>query len=195
MTSLTCKNCDHEKNSQDGICTIKIANDGIPIRCVGGWSKEKLYYLKKYVDTFTTSMRNKWKGEIYYIDLFAGPGKCIVRDNEEEIDGSPLISLNTKYPFKEYYFVDMNLDACAALEERCREHKYIERIRIINDDCNKAVHDIIDNIPKRSLSLAFIDPTGLEPKFQTIEKLAQRKVDLIIIFHDSIAIGRNIKNF
>jgi len=195
MTSLMCKNCDHENNAKDGICTIKNAGDGIPVRCVGGWSREKLFYLKRYVDTFTTSMRNKWKGELYYIDLFAGPGKCIVRDNEEEIDSSPLIALNAKFPFKKYYFVDLNGIALEALLKRCKSHQYEERTILLNDDCNKVVHSIVENIPKLSLSMAFIDPTGLDFKFATVEKLAHRKVDLIITYPDSMAISRNLPKF
>ena len=69
---MGCENCNYKKNALDGICGIKPASDGIPLRCVGGWSREKLFYLKRYVNTFTVSMRKKWKGELYYIDLFAG---------------------------------------------------------------------------------------------------------------------------
>jgi len=51
------------------------------------------------------------------------------------------------------------------------------------------------DIPIRSLSLAFIDPTGLHFKFVTLQKIAQRKVDLIITFPEGMAIKRNIKKF
>src|SRR5690348_5460979 len=30
---------------------------------------------------------------MYYVDLFAGPGRCRIRGTEKELDGSPLIAL------------------------------------------------------------------------------------------------------
>lgn len=190
-----CMNCDYLKNASEGICSLKKASDGLLLRCVGGWSKAKHYYLKKYIDTFTTSMRLKWHGQLYYIDLFTGPGKCIIRETEEEINGSPLIALGGPYPFAGYFFVDLNKEVIDALSKRCKNHQYYDRIKLIPGDCNLIIDDIISRIPKRSLSLAFVDPTGLHFKFATLEKLAQRKVDLIITFPEGMAIKRNIKKF
>jgi len=195
LNLLSCKNCDYHKNAPEGNCTIKIASDNLLLRCVGGWSKAKHYYLKRYIDTFTTSMRLKWHGQLYYIDLFSGPGKCIARDTEEEIDGSPMIALNVAHPFANYFFVDLDNEVLNALSERCKNHQYHNRIKLIPGDCNLIIDDIINKIPKRSLSLAFIDPTGLHFKFSTLQKLAQRKVDLIITFPEGMAIKRNIKKF
>lgn len=193
MSSQKCKNCDHRKNASDGICSLKMAQDGFLIRCVGGWSKAKHYYLKKYIDTFTTAMRKK--RQLYYIDLFTGPGKCKVRESEEEINGSPLIALNAPYAFEGYYFVDLNKKTLNALSERVKNHQYYNRIKLKHSDCNLVIDEIIAEIPVSSLSLAFIDPTGLDFKFPTLQKLAQRKVDLIITFPEGMAIKRNIDKF
>ena len=48
-------------------------DDGLYIPEVGEWSSDKHYYLGRYMDAFTTSMRDKWQG-LHYIDLFAGAG-------------------------------------------------------------------------------------------------------------------------
>ncbi|MGB8658652.1 MAG: three-Cys-motif partner protein TcmP [Candidatus Zixiibacteriota bacterium] len=190
-----CKNCDHESNAKDGVCSLKKASDGLPFRCVGAWSEAKHYYLKRYIETFTTSMRKKWHGQLYYIDLFTGPGKCMARETEREIDGSPLIALNTLYPFARYFFVDLNDEVLNTLSERCKNHPNLKRVKLIRSDCNLVIDDIITDIPPRSLSLAFIDPTGLHFKFPTLQKLAQRRVDLIITFPIDMAIKRNINKF
>lgn len=195
MVFSKCKNCDYLKNAPDGICSLRMAADGLLIRCVGAWSKAKHYYLKRYIDTFTTSMRLKWHGQLYYIDLFAGPGKCRIRTTEEEIDASPLIALSAPYPFAGYFFVDLNKGALDTLLTRCKRHKYYDRMKLIHGDCNLVIDNIIKDIPRRSLSLAFIDPTGLHFKLQTLQKLAKRKVDLIITFPQGMAINRNIKKF
>jgi len=64
--------------------------DGLPVRSSGAWALEKLYYLRCYLDIFSVGMKNKWGGRLYYVDLFAGPGRCRVRDSEEELDGPRL---------------------------------------------------------------------------------------------------------
>lgn len=64
-------------------------DDGLPARPSGEWAKEKLFYLKRYIHTFSTAMRDKpWRRRIY-IDLFAGPGKCVIKKTQEYLLGSP----------------------------------------------------------------------------------------------------------
>lgn len=155
----------------------------------------KHYYLKNYIDAFTTAMRKRWRGELYYIDLFAGPGRCRVRETEEEIHASPLLALGSKFPFAKYFFVDLDKEVLKALSKRCGSHPLYERIYFMEGDCNKKIDEIINIIPVRSLSLAFIDPTGLHFFFTSMKKLAERKIDVIITFPKGMAIDRNIKKF
>ena len=191
-----CTNCDHLTNAPDGICSLKLAFDGLPLRCIGGWSRAKHYYLRRYIYAFTTGMRLKWHNQLYYIDLFAGPGRCRTRETEEEINGSPLLALNTKFPFTSYFFVESNKRTLNILAERCKSHQLYRKIHFIEGDCNERIDEITSKIPLRSLSLAFIDPTGLHFKFSSMEKLSTtRKIDLIITFPDGMAINRNIKKF
>jgi three-Cys-motif partner protein len=73
-------------------------NDGLPTRDSGEWVKEKLFYLQRYIDTFEIAMKGiGWRRRIY-IDLFSGPGKCLIRDSNEYLLGSPLLALQTQYP-------------------------------------------------------------------------------------------------
>lgn len=195
MDLPSCKNCDYVQNAPDGVCSLKLASDGLPLRCVGGWSKAKHYYLRRYIYAFTTGMRLKWHGQLYYIDLFTGPGKCRVRETEEEIDGSPLLALNGPFPFAGYFFVEIDREILDILSERCKSHRLYKRIHFLEGDCNEKIDEIISQIPLRSLSLAFVDPTGLHFKFSTLQKLATRKVDLIVTFPEGMAINRNIKKF
>jgi len=190
-----CEGCYYDKNAPDGICTLRPASDGLSLRCVGEWSKVKYYYLKNYIDAFTTAMRKRWHGKLYYIDLFAGPGRSKVRETEEEIDASPLLALRSKFPFANYFFVDLDREVLEALSKRCESHSLYEHIHFIEGDCNKKIDEIINKIPVRSLSLAFIDPTGLDFFFPSMEKLAERKIDVVITFPKGMAIDRNIKKF
>jgi len=189
---MSCTNCDYNKNAPDGICNIKNASDAMVLRCVGGWSKDKHYYLKNYTKLFTNTMKDKWRG-LCYIDLFAGPGKCMARDFEEEIDGSPLIVLEST--FAKYIFVELNKDILTVLENRCKNKPNFGSIKFISGDCNSQINIIITHIPTGYLSLAFIDPTGLDITFNAVQTLTEnRAMDLIINFPEA-AIKRNLNQF
>jgi len=74
-----------------------IGNDGLPVRDSGIWAKEKLYYLEHYLDIFSVGMHKRWNGKLYYVDLFAGPGRCLISGTKEEFDGSLLIALKFNF--------------------------------------------------------------------------------------------------
>src|SRR3972149_881015 len=193
---MICSGCDYKKNAPEGICNVQKGSDGLPVRCVGLWAKDKYFYLGRYFDIFTTSMRKVWRGELYYIDLFAGCGKCRVRETGEEIDGSALISLSIKYPFKIYLLFEVNPNAANALKERVKNSSYKDRVKIIPGDCNEKIDEIIAEIPQKSLSLAVVDPTGLHIKFDTLQKLTKdRRIDLVITYPEGMDIKRNLSKY
>ena len=191
-----CQGCDHKKNAPNGICSVERASDGLPVRCVGRWSLHKHYYLRRYVHILTTSMKSKWSG-LCYVELFAGPGKCRVRETGEEIDGSPLIALKAKNPFSKYVFVELNPESMEALTLRVGAFPQLQdRIALICGDCNTEISEVVNEIPRGFLCLAFIDPTGLDFYFSTLKHLAQnRRIDLINIYPEGMAVRRNIANF
>lgn len=167
-----------------------MGSDGLPVRESGTWVREKLYYLERYLDIFSVGMKKKWAGKIFYIDLFSGPGKCRIRETEEEIDGSPLIAL--KFDFAKYYFFESDPECYRALLARRQTRAAHKDVEIIPGDCNTLIDKV--KLPPSSVTLAFIDPTGLSPLvFETIRALtANRKVDLIINFHEGMGIRMNI---
>jgi three-Cys-motif partner protein len=172
-----------------------IGADGLLARNSGIWAKEKLYYLEHYLDIFSVGMKKKWPGKLYYVDLFAGPGRCKIRDNGEEMDGSPLIAL--KFHFDKYYFFEADPQCYSALEKRAmsRAPEKQNKIVLVPGDCNEE----IDRVKPASsgLGLAFIDPTGLSPfRFETLRKLTtNRKIDLIINFHEGMGIRMNMHQY
>lgn len=193
IINCNCKNCTHEDNTTEGICQLKKGSDSFEILCAGKWVLEKHYYLSRYLDVFTKAMANRWKGGLYYIDLFSGPGKCINRNTGEELDGSPLIAL--KYKFDKYIFVEKNKNNLNVLIKRCETHGINKNIEYINKDCNSAISDIKSSIPKNALSIAFIDPFGLDFNFENYKLLtSDRRIDLIVNFPLGMAIKRNLKS-
>ena len=158
-------------------------DDGLLMRETGAWAAEKLDYLARYIDVFETAMRQKWPVR-YYVDLLAGPGKNIVRDSGTILLGSPLLALTATYPFTGYFFADLSDENTKALQQRCAASPHSQRVDIRTGDCNDLVNDIVAYIRQddwRSLNLAFLDPEGMELRWETVTNLATvRRMDLII---------------
>jgi three-Cys-motif partner protein len=166
-------------------------DDGLPCRPSGPWVAEKLDYLGRYINAFETAMQGKpWRSR-HYIDLFAGPGKCIVRGTRTIYLGSPLLSLTTEYPFTGYFFVELDTEYIAALQQRCNASPLRDQIQCLPGDSNVVVKEIVEHIQNldrlyipgkwSSLNLAFLDPDGLDLQWETVATLAQlNRMDLII---------------
>lgn len=78
---------------ENGNCTT-LGPDGLPVQCVGSWTRDKHEYLRRYIDA-TANARAKYvgRGGAAFLDLFAGPGCARVRTSRLVVDGSPLIAL------------------------------------------------------------------------------------------------------
>ena len=95
--------------------------DGLLVRDSGSWIHRKYFFLKRYMYIFTQGMKTKWH-HLTYIDLFAGPGRCLIRDTNSEVDGSPLIALG--YEFSKYIFVEENADIDFRINNGYRSHYF-----------------------------------------------------------------------
>ena len=182
-------------NDVDGDQYAESADDKLPARLVGDWSEDKHYYLTNYINIFETGMHKKWASRAY-IDLFAGPGVCMLRDAKRLTDGSPLIALKATHPFTQYFFSDLDPTAVAALTKRCQPFQDKAKVTILQKDCNQVAAEIAAQIDSKTLCLAFLDPTGLDLKFSALKALTNGKtMDLIIHFPHGTTINRNIEKF
>jgi three-Cys-motif partner protein len=124
------------------------------------------------------------------VDLFSGPGRSIIRGSQEEVEGSPLISL--KYNFAKYVFVDVP-EVLSSLQRRLTRHPKLAQISLIEGDCNTVIKEVLKELPSNHLTLAFIDPTGLQIQFSTIKRLVHnRKVDLLMTIQFGMGIRMNL---
>jgi three-Cys-motif partner protein len=122
-------------------------DDGLPARESGEWVKEKLFYVQRYIDIFETAMRQKsWRRRIY-IDLFSGPGKCIIRGTSEYLLGSPLLALRTQYPFTDYYFGDLEQQNIDCLLQRTNGSTVTKsQIHPLTGNANLKVSEVVKEI-------------------------------------------------
>lgn len=164
-------------------------DDGLLIPEVGEWSKDKHYFLLRYLDAFTTAMKGKAWSSLHYIDLFAGAGIERIENTNEIEWGSPMNAAQIPYPFSRLHLCDNDEGKHRALATR------IYRLRpdsqIVCGDANQAVRQIVRGIPEGSLSVAFLDPYGLHLWFETLRILATKRIDLIIFFPDHLDAMRN----
>lgn len=161
---------------------LVLGSDGQLAMMAGLWAKEKLYYIQLYCDIFNTGMKDMWNTRTY-IDLFAGPGRCVVEDTQEEFDGSPLVALKCKVPFTHYFFNEINEVGLQSLKNRTAFFTSV-KIAYYNMDCNDVIEHLLPQLPLYSLDFCFIDPTNWQIKFDSIRTLTKdRRIDLAITFH------------
>lgn len=189
---MQCTACQYKQNAPSpyGICSISKGLDGIDVMCVGNWVMDKYRILNDYLEILTKGLGKTWT-ELYYVDLFCGPGRSRIRQTGVEIDGSPLIAL--KKGFTDFIFVDLNKINLECLGKRAGQ--FGKRIATITGDCNNVVTEITSSIPDKSLGIAFVDPFGLDFNFDTYAALTRNKrMDLIINFPIGMAIKRNLRS-
>jgi three-Cys-motif partner protein len=164
-------------------------DDGLLIPAVGEWSHDKHYFLTRYIDAFTTAMKNKkWAG-LHYIDLFAGAGIEKLETSEKLEWGSAMIAAQAGNRFTQLHLCEMDERKYEALE--LRVHKTSPNAQILNGDANEKITEIVRQIPSGTLSLAFLDPYGLHIEFETLKILSGVRADLIILFPDHLDVLRN----
>lgn len=165
-------------------------DDGLYIPEVGPWSASKHHFLRRYIDAFTTAMREKlWSG-LHYVDLFAGAGIERIRGGGLEW-GSPLIAAQAPHRFTQLHLCEIKKKLFATLVQRVRRFQQPNEPQLVHGDANLVIDEIVKSIPHGSLTLAFLDPYGLHLDFETLRRLSGPRCDLIIFFPDHLDALRN----
>ncbi|MGA2110127.1 MAG: three-Cys-motif partner protein TcmP [Syntrophorhabdales bacterium] len=165
-----------------GNCSVPGA-DGLPVQCVGPWAEDKYFFLERYVDA-SREARRKFsdRGNSVFIDMFSGPGRCVVRGEQREIAGGGVRVLDyRRVPFNEFHFMDISPVNIDALKKRVGLEPHCE-CGDSNDLISKLVADFLQKGYR--YHFAYIDPFGPESlKFKSIETLASLdRIDLLIHF-------------
>jgi three-Cys-motif partner protein len=180
----------------EDLCKLVRDEDGQPVRDVGAWSEDKLFFWHKYVQQTTTAMGQVWRNGLAYVDLFAGPGVCRIRDSTRRLPGSPLIAAHAPKPFRRIIAVEFDPLLAAACERRLQASPAASSSVVMRGDCNALIRQVIAALPKDALTLAFVDPEALDARFETIRALASvGRVDLLVLFADAYDIVRNVDEY
>lgn len=196
---IRCSNRDNRRlYTENAICThVKSKLDELPLRCVGRWGKEKVFYLLQYLGIFAQGMKNAWCGNLHYLEICSGPGRLIDYQTGVEFDGSALAILRHQEVnlLKSALFVDINPNVISALNSRIQKLGDFGRLtpKAIEGDYNStsSLKNILLQKEEGGLNLAFLDPTDLSIPFETVRYLSANinHLDLLI----NVAIGHDFR--
>ena len=182
-----------------------LARDGLRARDNGPWGREKLSFLEEYCPPALRATQAK--KQRYYIDLFAGPGINIDRENGLEFDGSPLRILRMSATganaphFTHAIFINRHEGDHDALEARVdravadgRSLIPRDHIRVIRGDSNQAIAPLLERIHRLAYVLVFADNENLKQlPWETVHSLRHRgheSIELYMLFPLDMAMRR-----
>ena len=196
-----CPNADRRHtDKKTGMCSkIKSVVDDLPVRCVGTWANDKIYYLLQYFQIFAKSMHKKW-GRLRYVEVCSGPGRCSTRDGNEQ-DGTALAIVKNELfdLLSDAIFIDYSPEVIDILSKRFRSLGKTDRVHAVVGDYNDP-SSLVETLGKhspRSLTLCFIDPTDCSLPFETVRSIfdaTNGKCDFLISFFDGLDFHRNAVN-
>ena len=189
------------KDSWHSLCDKYREDNGLETwKQAGHWTIDKLYFWKRYIDITTAAMcgekgKQAFPGGLVYLDLFGGAGVCSLKSrSKERFPGSAIIAAHAAKPFEKIIVCEQDKSLAAACRLRLAKTRVADRCSVLDGDCNDLVHQIVQMIPKKTLTLALVDPKGLDAKFETIAVLANScRVDFVLLFADAYDIIRNVE--
>ncbi len=119
----------------------------------GEWTRVKLEALRKYLDFYTTALKNQ-PFQLMYVDAFAGTGnvgeestdddgeQLFALPEREMLAGSARIALDIEPPFDRYVFFDTKHEHIASLRDLATEYDNYD-IDIERDDANTALQRLV----------------------------------------------------
>jgi three-Cys-motif partner protein len=177
------------------LCKLYESDDGLPVRDAGRWTADKLFFWNRYIDITTRAMVGHpgWPAGLAYVDLFAGPGICKLRENGQRIPGSTLIAANAPKLFTTILAAELDPILADALSKRLESTPASSIAKVFRGNCNQSIDEMVKHVPPRALTLGFIDPEAMNVDFETVRKLSEcGRVDLLILFADRMDLVRNV---
>lgn len=156
--------------------------DGLVARVVQSHSLDKAWYARRYADIVGRALSARF--ELWWVELFAGPGRLWVAPEHRFADGSPIDALTIPKPFRGYFFSDLDRACTRALAARTAGLH--PNVHIATGSANdREIHRrVFELVPQTALVVLYLDPEGIDVNFETIEAFARfyPRIDLIVNF-------------
>lgn len=174
----------------------QLGDDGLIVEKVGAWAKTKHRLLTDYIQASGGARSNyNQRSGAAYIDVFCGPGRSLIRDTTNYIDGSAVAAFKqgraSPGAFSSIEISDMDAELLNAAHTRLK--KLNAPVATTPGPAVVAMEQIVQRVHPDGLHFAFLDPHNLGALsfdlFKTLRKL--KKVDILV--HVSIAdLRRNV---
>ncbi len=153
----------------------------------GQWTSEKLEILRRYLDAYTTVMKDQ-PFTLTYVDGFAGAGAYVEASQEyaefQEVHaGSARIALSIdNRPFDRFLFIEK--DRSRVEDLRLLASEFPERmIQVVQGDANAEVQRFCRDMRPYDRAVVFLDPFATEVSWDTVAAIADtKKIDCWILF-------------
>lgn len=167
----------------------------------GDWTSKKLEILRRYLDAYTTALKDQ-PFNLIYVDAFAGegswrPGQEYDKDYGEFRSlrrGSPQIAMEIQdKAFDRFLFIEKDHHRCESLQELRSEFPN-RNIEIVNGDANTELPRFCGKLRDFDRAVVFLDPFATEVAWETVAAIARtKKIDCWILF-PLMAISRMMPN-
>ena len=154
----------------------------------GPWTQEKLEILRRYLDTYTTALKNK-RFTLTYIDAFAGAGGMYIDSDDEYAEfhefheGSTKIALEiSDKQFDRLVFIEENSGRIQSLQALANQYSG-RNISIIEGNTNQEIPNFCNSMRSSDRAVVFLDPFATEVSWDTVKAIADtEKIDCWILF-------------
>ncbi len=157
----------------------------------GQWTSDKLEILRRYLDAYTTALKN-FPFNLVYVDAFAGRGHWTPRsgysledyeDFQELRKGSSRIALEIQdKAFDQFVFIEKDSASISSLWSLQEEFPDTQ-INIVNDDANRALPRFCREMGDLDRAVVFLDPYATQVSWSTVEAIAHsEKIDCWVLF-------------
>lgn len=197
---LRCSSSARRRNTtENGYCKVVKGHDGLDIKCVGGWGREKVFTVSQYLGIFADAMYRQYD-HLNYLEICSGPGRCATRDGDE-IDGTAMVVLRhwSAQKLSSVVFVDKDERAVETLNKRIKHtSRNISAVACVGDYTDLTTIDSAIahlRLTGKTLTLCVLDPYDCSMPFALIRYIKERvgACDFIISYFDGLDAKRNFR--
>ncbi len=173
-----------------------LGDDGLVVEKVGAWAKTKHKLLTDYIQASGGARSNYHiRSGAAYIDVFCGPGRLLIRDTREHIDGSSVAAykrgLTSPAPFSSIEISDWDEELLGATHARLCS--LTAPVVATPGPAVEAMERIVQRVHRHGLHFAFLDPHNLGALSFELFKILKKLEHIDILVHISIAdLQRNV---
>ncbi|MEY2688194.1 MAG: three-Cys-motif partner protein TcmP [Pseudomonadota bacterium] len=149
----------------------------------GPWTADKLDVLRKYLHFYVAALKDQ-PYQLYYIDTFAGTGRCRIRheDGTRDIDGSARIALDCG-GFDRYFFIEHKRQHAQELQSLMDSHPRGSLAYLRRGKARDLLWPLLMGFDRKTTrGVLFLDPYGLQVDWPMVSRIAAtRALDVFFL--------------